>query len=87
MGHDPLVGAKAIDSVNGTLNYALARVGPTNAAADSQGNLAVLTFKVKPGANGVLQIKLTKLGLSDAGFADILGLAEDVATMDVAARP
>ena len=74
LGSDPLVGVEQIDNEVGTLKYALARSSVTTAPTQS-GNFVTLIFSVLETAeSGTYSIRLTKVGLADENFIDILGI-------------
>ena len=67
LGAKPILGIRKIDNAQGTIVYALARVGDTTAPG-KKGVLANLVFSGKSGAAGPAKLELTKVGLTDENF-------------------
>jgi len=71
LGPSPLEGKKDIDNNEGTVSYAIARIGPTTPPTPL-GAFAQIRFKVREDAQaGTYEIKLTEVGLTDEEFEDI----------------
>ncbi|MDO8578317.1 MAG: hypothetical protein Q7R50_03960 [Dehalococcoidales bacterium] len=73
LGSKPLLGTLKIDNDRGTIIYALARVGETSPIG-VKGVLANLEFRAKSGATGTAKIDLTKVGLTNENFEEIMGV-------------
>ena len=71
-GPDPLVGTKQIDNANGTICYALARVGTTTPPTPA-GVFATITFTADS-IPGTYSLDIANLALCDENFADIPGI-------------
>jgi len=80
LGQKPIQGVLKIDNAQGTIIYALARLGETTAPG-VKGVLANLEFRGKSGATGTAKIELTRVGLSDENFQDITGVKYEGATI------
>ena len=83
LGSSPLVGVEAVDNQSGTLVYALARRGPTSAPTQAS-TFAELTFQVSEGVPaGRYDLLVTRVGLADEAFRDILGIELTPATVEL----
>lgn len=82
-GSSPLVGVEAVDNQSGTLVYALARRGPTSAPTQAS-TFAELTFQVSGGVPaGRYDLLVTRVGLADEAFRDILDIELTSATVEL----
>ena len=82
-GSSPLVGVEAVDNQSGTLVYALARRGPTSAPTQAA-TFAELTFQVMDGVPaGRYALLVTRVGLADEAFRDILDIELTSATVEL----
>ena len=71
LGAEPLEGIKQIDEGEGTLRYALARLGAT-AVPTPSGTFARVTFQVAEGAEaGSYSLELESVALADEAFKDV----------------
>jgi hypothetical protein len=83
LGPSPLVGVKKIDNVNGSLRFAIARIGRTEPPTQP-GVFAEIRFKAKPEANiGTYTIELVGIGLADEKFNDITDISIDDGSVEV----
>ncbi len=80
LGQKPIQGVLKIDNAQGTIIYALARVGETPTPG-VKGVLANLEFRAKSGATGTVKIDLTKVGLTNENFEEIIGVKYDGAVI------
>jgi ABC-type Fe3+-siderophore transport system permease subunit len=71
LGNNPITGINMIDSQNGTVVLAIARIGPTTKPTPS-GNMLTVKFTVPGTAKaGTYQITITQVGLADSEINDI----------------
>ena len=83
LGSGPLVGLHEIDNQSGTVKYAIARVGSTSVPTPP-GVFAILKFKVLESAeSGTYELNLSKVGLADEEFEDIVGIEAEGASIEV----
>lgn len=82
-GSSPVVGVEAVDNQSGTLVYALARRGPTSVPTQAS-TFAKLTFQVSEGVPaGRYDLMVTRVGLADEAFRDILDIELISATVEL----
>jgi len=83
LGDSPIQGKKEIDNENGTIWYALARIGDTPVPTE-EGTLAVLSFKVKEDApEGTYYLRITSAKLTDENFAYISPIRTENGTFTI----
>lgn len=83
LGSNPLVGLNEIDNEAGTLGYSLARVGATSPPSPP-GVFAIIKLKaLEVAKSGTYELTLTKVGLADEDFEDIMGIKVQGASIKV----
>lgn len=85
LGPEPVTGVKNIDNRAGMVQYAIARTGPTVTPTEP-GTVAAITFLVTASRPIDCTLELTKAGLADEKFEDILNVTVSSTSVSVIAQ-